>query len=240
MAVVSKSDDRPDHPGFLLVGFAVALMLALALVAAWSTLAGDRQVSAMVASPGNVLRVFGTLLEDPTVWRATGATLASWFAAFLTAAMPAVALGLAAGRLRGWASAAAPSLFLFGAFPAVTLAPLGLMAYGLGSPAPAIALAALLAFFPAVAVIAHGQRAPNSPTRIKALCRGVEIAALLALSGVVFAEMLVGKDRLGSTVLESMQRFETAKMLAQVLWLWGVGVVVALPFAIVRWLAGRL
>lgn len=238
MAVVSQEDESAGGPFLILIGLLLALALAALLVIVWSALSVS--VSRPLApAPLDVLREFLAMLGDPAAWRNTAASLGAWLVAFVAAGIAATAIGFAAGRFGKGGRVLAPALSLFGAFPAVALAPLGILAYGMKSPVPAIAVGAALAFFPAVAVIAQGLAAPDSRVRTKAIFRGLEIAALLALFGVVFTEMLFGTDNLGGGLLASAQAFLTVKLFAQLLWLWMLGVAIALPFAVLRWAVAR-
>ncbi|MCW5771747.1 MAG: hypothetical protein KIT16_08950 [Rhodospirillaceae bacterium] len=238
MAVVSHDDESAGGPFFVLIGLLLALALAVLLVIVWSALSVGVARS-LAPAPLDALREFLAMLGDPAAWRNTAASLGAWLAAFVVAGFAAIAIGSAAGRFGKGGRLLAPALWLFGAFPAVALAPLGILAFGMKSHVPAIAVSAALAFFPAVAVIAHGMAAPGARARTNAILRGLEIAALLALFGVVFTEMLFGTDNLGSAIIAAAQSFQTVKLYAQILWLWMVGAALALPFAVLRWAVGR-
>jgi NitT/TauT family transport system permease protein len=235
MAVVSHADESAGRTGSILLGLLAALVLAILLLAIWSLVSAGAASRALVPSPLDAVRAFVVLLGDPAAWHSTAHTLGAWLAAFVIAGIAAAAIGTLVGRSRRGRGFFAPSLTLFGAFPVVALVPLGLLAFGMKSHVPAIAAGALLAFFPAAAAIAHGQASPAPDQRLRALFRGLEIAALLALSGVVFAEMLFGIDNIGGAIIASAQAFLTVKLFAQILWLWALGVAIALPFALLRW-----
>lgn len=236
MAVVSHNERRSGPvPGFL--GWIVALVLLGLLFAVWAIYAGRPGSQLLVPAPGDVLRAFAELLGDPAVWRATRATLLAWLAAIVIAGVFGVAIGVAVGR--GLGAVASPSLFVFAAFPIPAVVTMLIVWYGITSPNARIAAGAMLAFFPIVTIAAYGQHAPDRASRNKAIFRGLEIGAVLALTGIVLVEILVGQNQIGHLLMERFNQLDTKGQFALAFWIWGLGLLLALPFAIGRWLAGK-
>lgn len=239
MAIVSKGDRRGSGAAVVFVGwFVAALLLGLTFVI-WSLYAEVPENRNVLPTPGDALRTFGGLFGDAAHWAATWATLANWVVGFAIAGAVGSILGALAGRHRGFAMAASPAAYLFGAFPVVFLAPMCIMFDGIDSSTGAIFSAALLAVFPVAGLVAQGQRAEDGTDRARSLFRALEIGAILALAGVLFVEMIAGKDRLGAAILNAFSNFEARKMFALGLWIWALALAVTLPFALARWVAGR-
>ena len=239
MAIVSKDHRRGSGAAVVFAGWFVAFLLLGLTFVIWSLFAEVPENRNVLPTPGDALRTFGGLFGDAAQWAATGATLANWVVGFAIAGAVGSILGALAGQHRGFAMAASPAAYLLGAFPVVFLAPMCVMFDGFDSSAGAIFSAALLAVFPVAGFVAQGQRTEAGAERARSLFRALEVGAILALAGVLFVEMIAGKDRLGTAVLNAFTTFDVRKMFANGLWLWALGLAVTLPFALARWVAGR-
>jgi len=237
MAVISHNEGRRGGPVSGFVGWFVALVLLGLLFAVWALYASRPGSQLLVPAPGDVLRAFVDFFGDAAVWRATGSTLKAWVPAFLIAGIIGVAVGVAAGR--GWGALLSPSLFVFAAFPIPAVVTMLIVWYGLTSPNARIAAGALLAFFPIVAIAAYGQHAPDRASRTKSVFRALEIGAIMALTGIVLVESMAGQGQIGHLLIERFTQLDTKGQFALAFWIWGLGLALALPFALGRWLAGR-
>jgi NitT/TauT family transport system permease protein len=240
MAVVSHDERRSGPvPGFL--GWIVAIVLLGLLFAVWAIYANRPGSQLLVPAPSDVFRAFVDLFGDAAVWRATRATLVAWLIAIVIAGVFGVAIGVAIGAAagRGLGAVASPSLFVFAAFPIPAIVMLLVVWYGVSSPYARIAGGAMLAFFPIVTIAAYGQHAPDRASRTKALFRALEIGAVLALTGIVLVEILLGQNQIGHLLMERFTQLDTKGQFALAFWLWGLGLLLASPFAIGRWLAGK-
>ena len=64
-------------------------------------------------------------------------------------------------------------------------------------------------------------------------------AALLALTGAIFAEMIGGQTGLGVDLMRSLSTLDSGRAFALAILVWTLAIVLTLPFAILRWLFGR-
>jgi ABC-type nitrate/sulfonate/bicarbonate transport system permease component len=185
-----------------------------------------------------VFASFADLMDQRVLWQSTIATGRSWAAAFAIAAILGVALGLVTGSGRTLGALLSPTALVFGAFPLPALAAVLVLWMGLGTAAAGIAAGALLALFPIAAIVARSRPSPDAGLRLKGVFHAFEIGVVLSLFGVLFTEMLAGRGRLGSMVIELQSNFETKRLLALVFYLWLLGLAAMLPFTFCRWISG--
>lgn len=238
MAIVSK-EQSGGGPVLLIVGWIAALAFLALVVVLWSVASQIPNMRAIVPSPGSAWASVTSFPGQAITADAIAATLGAWLYAFVLAAVVGLFLGVLAGRSRGFAAVAAPSGFLFAAFPVVFVAPLCIVAYGVNTSAGPALTGALLALGPVVVIAAWGQRAENSAGRVRSLFRALEFAALLALSGAIFAEMFGSQVGLGVELLKAFSTLDVRRAFAIALLIWTLAIVLTLPFAILRWLLGR-
>jgi ABC-type nitrate/sulfonate/bicarbonate transport system permease component len=235
MAGGTEDGGRISSPVSGLLGCIVAAVLFLLLLGGWQVAATLARSAATLPPPADVFASLAELLDQRLLWQATIATARSWAGAAVLAALAAIVLGLAIGSSRGIGALLTPSLVLFGAFPVPVLAALLVLWLGLGTALGAILTGALLALFPMVAIIAHARRRGAA---LNGVFHALQVGAVLTLFGVLFAEAMAGRGRLGSMVLELVSTLETKRLFALVLFLWAMGLAAALPCALARWLAG--
>jgi ABC-type nitrate/sulfonate/bicarbonate transport system permease component len=70
------------------------------------------------------------------------------------------------------------------------------------------------------------------------LLGALEAGAVLALVAVIFVEVFGGRNRLGSLAFGAYNSLDRPRAFAVMLVVWVLGVLVALPFALARWLVG--
>lgn len=234
----AASDNRRASPLYTLGGWIVVVLILALLLVAWQIFATRPGMAVALPRPSDVWTSFTDLMDQRVLWQATIATGRSWAAAFAVAAILGVAIGLATGSGRALGALLSPAMLVFGAFPLPALATLLVLWMGLGTAAGAITAGALLALFPIAAMVARSRPSPDAGLRLKCVFHAFEIGVVLALFGVLFTEMLAGRGRLGSMVIELQSNFETKRLLALVFYLWLLGLAAALPFAFCRWISG--
>lgn len=238
MAIVSK-EQRGGGSALAILGWVGALALLVLLFVFWSIVSQIPDMRTVVPSPGSAWAAVTSFPGQSRTADAISASLGAWIYAFVLAAGFGLLLGVLAGRSRGFAAVAAPSAFLFAAFPVVFVAPLSIMVFGVNSSAGPALAGALLALGPVAAIAAWGQRSDYSADRVRSLFRALEFAALLGLSGVILAEMIGSQTGLGVELMKAFSTLEVRRAFAIALLVWTLAIVLTLPFAILRWLIGR-
>ena len=224
---------------FGLIGWLVALALLALVFLIWSVEAARPEWKILVATPEMAWMALAKLAGDEPLWRAPGVTLSTWLVGFGIGAVAGLAIGLLAGRARPIESMLGPTLVLVGALPVPLLAFLMILWEGIGSHTGGRLAAGVLAFIAIAAQTSHAQRGPATADRWAGTLHALEIGAVVALAAVVFAETLASRDGLGTLAAQAFATFEIGQVFAQLLWLWLLGVLLALPFAIARWIVGR-
>ena len=231
-----ETQTRPGL-GFGLLGWLIALLFPGAIFLLWAIVAasGGRQI---IPDPGTAFARLGVLLGQPGVQKALLATLTSWSAAFVLGATLGLVVGIPAGRTRIGGALLSPLALVVATLPAALLALMFVLYDGIDGPSGYFVPGAIAAFLPAAAVSARAQ-AGDTAERWRGAFHALEAASVAALTAVVFAEMLAGKDRLGTMAITAFSMFDAPTMYALVVLLWLLGLAAALPFALGRWLAGR-
>lgn len=227
---------RPG-PALGLLGWLIALLLLGAIFIVW-TIAAASGAAHVVPDPGRAFARLGAMLGQPGVQNALFATLATWAAAFVSGGALGLAVGIPAGRTRFGGALLSPLVFAVSTLPAAMLALLFVLFEGIGGASAYIVAGMIAAFIPAAAVSARAQ-AGDAALRWAGAFHALEAAAVAALTAVLLVEMVAGKDRIGMLAVTAFSTFDAPTMFALVLLVWLMGLAVALPFALARWLAGR-
>ena len=70
----------------------------------------------------------------------------------------------------------------------------------------------------------------------RSLCRGLAVAAILALGVVLFVEMFSGREKLGTMLSLAVTTFDMGQVFAIGIAAWILGILVAAPFLLAGWL----
>jgi ABC-type nitrate/sulfonate/bicarbonate transport system permease component len=240
MNAISPLEAPSRRPSLILslIGWGVALLLLGIVFAVWSVVSVLPGMRLFLTPPMEVFGAFGSLWDHQQMLSAAIAALRAWLIGFAPAAILALGLGILAGRFRAASAVMGPSLMVFGALPVIGLSVLFIIWFGLaGDERPAVT-AGLLAFFPMVAISAYAQGSSEAARRRAGLCRALEIGAVLALVGVMFAHTLAGDRNFGGMLLLASTGLDTRLLLELIVVLWLLGVLLALPFALLRWVVG--
>jgi len=185
--------------------------------------------------PTTIAATFAHLIAGGVLWKEALVTLARLAAAFLLAAGPAVALGLAMGLWRPVRSFVEPYVALLYPLPKIALLPLLLIVLGVGEMA-FVVTGAITAFFQIVLSTAGGVQSLDPrlievgrnygargvglfrkiilPGALPAIFTGLRLGLGLALITVIVVEFVTAKSGLGHLVFRSWQMLLTAEMFA--------------------------
>jgi ABC-type nitrate/sulfonate/bicarbonate transport system permease component len=231
---------QPAPTLFLILGLAIAAALVLLLFWFWTQQSRSGTAEFAAARPGAAFAALKTLLGDSKVLRATAATLGTWVVGFGVAAALGLPLGLLIARKRNLGALIWPSLLVIAALPLPLLVLLFMVWEGLESSTGAQAAGGLIAFVAVIAVSSQARGEGDAAAAWAGALRALAVGAALALPGVVFAEgMTSGQNRIGGIALQAVSTLEIPRVFALTIYLWALGLVLALPFALAGWIVGR-
>jgi sulfonate transport system permease protein len=215
--------------------FVVPLTL---LAAWWAATASGAVKSYQLASPRDVVRELGTLLQNGMLWRDIGASVERVALGFAIALAVALVLGSFVGSSRAAERALDPTLQAIRAVPSLAWVPLILLWLGIGETAK-IALVAIGAFFPIYVALVAGIRGVDRklvevgqtfglsraalvtrvlvPATLPQLLVGARIGLTQAWLFVVAAELLAATNGLGFLLTDGQQTSRTDEILVAIL-----------------------
>jgi NitT/TauT family transport system permease protein len=213
------------------------------LVLLWWILARSSDPT-LLPGPVVVWDRFIQSLRDGTYLPALGTTTQEASLGWLIAALVALPLGYAVGKLRTLEAALAPYLAGSQAMPVVAIAPLLVVWLGFGL-APKVLICALIAFFPMLATTASGVRGVPAdlrdaarvfgastlrlavhieiPLAARTVMAGVKIAAALSVTGAVVGEFISSDQGLGFLIMIGRTDFDTPLIFVALLSLVAMG-----------------
>jgi NitT/TauT family transport system permease protein len=213
------------------------------LVLLWWILARSSDPT-LLPGPVAVWDRFIQSLQDGTYLPALGTTTQEASLGWLIAALVALPLGYAVGKLRTLEAALAPYLAGSQAMPVVAIAPLLVVWLGFGL-APKVLICALIAFFPMLATTASGVRGVPAdlrdaarvfgastlrlavrieiPLAARTVMAGVKIAAALSVTGAVVGEFISSDQGLGFLIMIGRTDFDTPLIFVALLSLVAMG-----------------
>ncbi len=219
---------------WLLVGVVAAILLVWEAAVSWLHLVPE----SFLPPPTAVAASFVQLLFDPEFWAAFAYSLSNVLIGLLIAVVFGVTIGLAVGWSPALRFTVAPFLWLLYSTPKVALAPLFILALGLGSQSK-IALVVLLAIFPIILNTMEGAVTVSTslvnaarvygvngialgwkvifPATLPYSLSGIQRGAALAFTGEVLGEFLGGSGGLGHMLEFAAYQFEMADAIAMVL-----------------------
>ncbi len=237
------------------------ILLVVAILALWQ-FADDRLVPDFVIS--NPVHVTARLVHDlqrPAIWHDIATTAEEWVMGYALGAVVGIALGLILGLNRMVRGIFEPVLSAVNAIPKVALAPLFLIAMGLG-PASKVAIAAmmvaLLMFYNTLGGILVAPRPLVDVLRVMGARRGTILRKVLlpflstyivaglkssvplAIIGVIVGEFIGADAGIGFYIRQATNLFDSAGLFSGVfilivLTLLGNGLVQLLERRLLRW-----
>lgn len=225
----------------------MAVAVPLLVVVLWEIAAQTALLSPRYFPPPTRVAVtLGRLLSGGDLWSETLVTLHRVGAAFVLAAVPGVAAGLAMGLWRPVRHALEPYVAMLYPLPKVALLPLLLILLGVGEPA-FVLTGAITAFFQIVVSTLGGVRSMDPrlvevglnygarglalfgkvilPAVLPSVFTGLRLGLGLALIAVVAVEFVAARSGLGHLVYRYWQMLLTAEMFAAFLLIGAIGLV---------------
>ncbi len=229
----------PPHQRIMPLSTARAVVGFLALIFVWQIVASYLFTNALVIVPlSKVWDAFLKLARSGELWKHTSVSLEEAALGYIAAAVVGIGLGLLLAtnqRLRDYVG---PWVAFLYAVPLVAIAPLFIVAFGIG-----ITSKVVVSFLVAVFIILVNTEVgvlstdPNLveaarsfgasrvqifrkvllPSALPFIIAGLRLGVARALVGVVVAELFGAKAGLGFLILESAQVFDTASLFVGVL-----------------------
>ncbi len=220
----AAAQDALPPPPVRRTGTLDVLAVAGVLLASWQALsAWTHGVS--ITPPLGTFLYLADLVRTPTFWDHAGATAAAFLLAFALSAAIGLALGLVLGLRRFAAEVAEPVLAGFYTIPKVTLYPVVLLVFGLGTsakvafgvmhglvPVTLFTLGAVRTLPPVLLRASRAMRlttwqATRSvliPACLPAIVNGLRVGFSLSLLGVLIGEMFSSQRGLGFLLVNGL------------------------------------
>jgi NitT/TauT family transport system permease protein len=216
---------------------------ALAVVAVVFLLWTAASSTRAVASPIGTLQVLVSAVGEGWIARHLWATFNAVGVGFALALVLGVGLGAFLGASVYWRAVLDPVVMALYSVPKITLYPVLILFLGLGAESR-VAMALIHAIFPVIIATMTGVR-EVSPTLVKlarvlqanpfqtltklylpaiapGLVAGARMGFSLAIIGVVLAELFASKAGMGFLIREAYGQFNLERMLALILFLFGI------------------
>jgi NitT/TauT family transport system permease protein len=239
VAVEAVYAKMPPYQRVMPLGVARALVGFLAMIFFWEIIARYFFTNALVIVPlSKVWDAFIKLSRSGELWKHTSVSLQEFALGYVVAAVVGVGLGLLLAtnaRLRDYAG---PWVSFFYAVPLVAIAPLFIVAFGIGIMSKVVVIFLVAVFIilvnTEVGVLStdpHLIEAARSfganrlqifrkvllPAALPFIIAGLRLGVARGLVGVVVAELFGAKAGLGFLILASAQVFDTASLFVGVL-----------------------
>ena len=224
MSGVTAQGALPPPPACRRTGTLDALVVAGVLLGLWQAVsAWTHGVS--ITPPLETAAYLADLLRTPTFWDHAGATAAAFLLAFALSAAIGLTLGLALGLRRFAAEVAEPVLAGFYTIPKVTLYPVVLLVFGLGTsakvafgvmhglvPVTLFTLGAVRTLPPVLLRTSRAMRLTTwqamrsvlIPACLPAIVNGLRVGFSLSLLGVLIGEMFSSQRGLGFLLVNGL------------------------------------
>jgi NitT/TauT family transport system permease protein len=206
----------------------------------------------ILVPPAEVATVLVKEFQQGTMATNAWATVTAVVTSFLASVLIGICLGLGLASSRFLSLTGGPVLSALNSVPIVALAPLFIAWLGLGF-ASKFVLVLLVAVFPVVVTTEAGLRATDKPlieaarsfnaSRLQIfstvtfpyalpfIVSGIRVAWARALVGIVVAEFFGSFAGFGFAIMSASQTFDTARVLAYVILLGGMGLIGSVAFA---------
>jgi NitT/TauT family transport system permease protein len=239
VAVEAIYAKMPAHQRVMSLGVARALVGFLAVIFFWEIIARYFMTNALVIVPlSKVWDAFLKLARSGELWKHTSVSLQEFALGYVAAAVVGILLGLllaTSHRLRDYAG---PWVSFLYAVPLVAIAPLFIVAFGIGIMSKVVVIFLVAVFIILVntevgvsSTDPHLIEAARSfgasrvqifrkvlfPAALPFIIAGLRLGMARGLVGVVVAELFGAKAGLGFLILASAQVFDTASLFVGVL-----------------------
>lgn len=233
-ATPSRAAPRLSEGAVLLIG---RIALVVGILALWQLADGRLVPDFVISSPVHVASELVHDMQRPTIWHDIAVTTEEWVMGYVLGAVIGITLGFLLGLNRTVRGVFEPVLSAINAVPKVALAPLFLVAMGLG-PESKVAIAAmmvtLLMFYNTLGGILVAPRPLIDVLRVMGARRGTIIRKVLlpflstyivaglkssvplALVGVIVGEFIGADAGIGFYIREATSLFDSAGLFAGV------------------------
>lgn len=198
------------------------------------------------------------MIQDGSLVKNTSASALTFFAGYLLAVIVGILIGVAFGLSTVLRRTFEPWLYAFYSIPIVAIAPIFIIAFGIGVGGHIAVVFTMTVFAIVVNTMAgigtaeeqyvEVARAYNGsrtdivrfvliPSALPFILTGMRLGVTRALIGVVVAELFGARAGIGHMILQAQQRFDTADMYVGVLILAGAGI---LSSSVLGWVERRL
>jgi ABC-type nitrate/sulfonate/bicarbonate transport system permease component len=217
---------KPGHNDTL-----IKIITAVVILGAWEIF-GRQANPLLVAVPSEVLVATWELMVSGELFVATGASMASFFAGFVIAAIVGMVVGALMGANRTVEVVLDPYINALYSMPLIALVPLLMLWVGIGFTSKVI-IVALFAVFPVIINTLAGVRnveksyldigkafgAPRwmtfrriiVPSAVPYIASGMRLAVSRGIIAMIVAEFLTSIAGLGGLIINYTNQFETAK-----------------------------
>jgi NitT/TauT family transport system permease protein len=198
------------------------LLVIIVWLGLWQLVVSLNLVDPIIAkSPGQVFSFLWGSWVSGELWHNTLATMQAVFIAFVLASVVGVVLGITLGLLSGVERVLTPFLDAANAMPRIALAPVFIVALGIGIAAK-IALAFSIVVFVVVSAAQAGVRSADPeilrmsavfgitkpqlfykvllPVSVPAIFSGLRLGLVYALLGVIGSEIIASQEGLGQLI----------------------------------------
>jgi NitT/TauT family transport system permease protein len=237
--------------------WAIRVAIIAFVLAVWQSLTTFHLMNPVfIGSPGGTLREFALQFATPIVTTDLGYTMRETLLGFVLGTLSGLLVGMLLAQSEMVEKAAAPLLTAANSLPRVTLAPLFIIWFGLGSTAK-VALVISVVFFIMTINTVAGLTMPDTdrellartlgasrrqrlvhfviPGAIPTLMAGLELSLVYSFLSAVVGEFVGGSHGLGVRLQEFANNFEVNKFFAVILLL---AVITTLMAQMLQW-AGR-
>jgi len=226
----ARSRKRTGLSRETLVVRVLQVSLGVALLGLWQLAAASKWPDPVLAkSPVQSWDYLVGAARSGALWSNTRATMTAVLIAWVLAGLAAVAAGLALGLMPRTERVLSPYLDAANAMPRIALAPLLIVALGIGAPAK-VALASTLVFFIVLSGARAGVRSADAewlrlsavlgarkhqlffkvllPVATPAIFAALRLGLIYSLLGVVGSELISARDGLGQLIAYNSSVFQ--------------------------------
>lgn len=215
---------------------AAQVLTVAAVLWLWQTV--SRSQASLVSRPGDIARSFGHWLATPVLRDYIPVTLEEAGLGLLLAVTGAMILAAALTWFSFMADVCTPFVAVLNAAPKIALAPLFLLAFGLGTSSKVYFVAASVFFIPFYSLLAALRAVDRSyldnmrvlgasrlsllrevyiPSIVPVVTASLRISATFSLLAAVISEMIASQKGIGFQILNAQGNFENNYVMAGVL-----------------------
>jgi ABC-type nitrate/sulfonate/bicarbonate transport system permease component len=261
VAGAKPSSQRPrPRRNYRLLSISI-LSISAGMVLWWASVALDLANPALLPPPADVLKAFGEMILDGSLFVDIGVSLARALGGFVIATAVGVPLGILVGRSATLSAAIDPWIELLRPVPPIAFLPLVVLWFGIGELSKLVVIC-YGALFPILINSIHGVRSVDNglvraaralgasnrqifylvilPAAAPSIVTGMRLGAGMAIFVLVAAELLGSSAGLGWLIMDSREHFFTDRIMVGIVALGAIGYLInrgllALERHLLRW-----